>query len=482
MKNEISTDKFGTGVRLRGEFYGKKRTDVLTMLNNPKGLVVEGRLLRVLNEQGFNLDPETDNKSVYNPDELFVALQRYDKIPSFRPHGSAFKRAVGLAFKQFGFHESEEKLRKITKEDTLMRSIKLDKSSGAPLFSKKGDAFQSDLDRAYRILEGKCAPPPCVAYHRVQHGDEGPKTRLVWGYPLSMTLIEAMYARPLINKFLDSRTPIAFGERKFEVAARINRFQQLGVTYSVDYSKFDSTLSYKMIKIAFDILKTHFDCVDEHEWSTIFRYFIKTSIIMPDGNIYVKSHGVPSGSYFTQLVGSICNYIALQYIAIRLTSHDIPAKDTMVLGDDSLFGLSEWFSLEEVSKLASELGLVVNAGKSRRARRGEDLHFLGHDWHGGLADRPVDEVAKRVVFPEYWDNSGMSNHSRQRSRALSYLADSISSWKIYRTLGYAEHNDVQRLLVFREPFQNITGWQEFQTMNGGELIDSRTSGIMGPFL
>lgn len=65
-------------------------------------------------------------------------------------------------------------------------------------------------------------------------------------------------------------------------------------------------------------------------------YFIHTPIVMPDHHIYYgKKHGVPSGSYFTQIVDSIVNVIIAGTISAKFNMY-INKSDIYVLGDDLL--------------------------------------------------------------------------------------------------------------------------------------------------
>jgi hypothetical protein len=46
----------------------------------------------------------------------------------------------------------------------------------------------------------------------------------------------------------------------------------------------------------------------------IKKYFINTKMMLPNGDIYQKADGLPSGSTFTSLIGSIVNMIVIDFL------------------------------------------------------------------------------------------------------------------------------------------------------------------------
>lgn len=459
--------------------------EVIARMQSPTGIVVEGHLLRVFREQGFELDPERDNKSEYDPRAVFDALERY-KPADVRYDDAVLRQAIALCYRAFGLPEGMEKLKMITFDHELHSAVRLDKSSGAPAFSNKGSAFESDLRRSRRIVEGTTTPPPCVAYHRVQHGAEGPKTRLVWGYPLSMTLVEARFARPLIDRFLQMRTPMAFGLVKHQLGGRVLETSGKGVTYALDFSKYDATIPTRILRTAFEILATHFDFSEEGKvaWSRVINYFQHTPILMPDGNVYQKHVGVPSGSYFTQMIDSLANYIVIQYMALLVAKEPISDRRLNVLGDDSLFSLADWVDIERFAQIAASLGMTVNVLKSGRYRDGEAPSFLGHEWHAGIPDRPRSEIVKRIVFPEMpWqrDRSSADFRARVEERLMAYVGDAACAWSVALysgQLGWSNDLSAYQLL-HRRSSNPITGMEEVQSLLGDGVPSAAKTMLLG---
>lgn len=424
-------------------YYGPKARDTIRQMQSTSGLLICGGVKKSLEEQGFSFNVARDNKSIYEPAGLWKALSKYVERPALKLVDQSLDQAFSLAKRVFG---GNGKLSVLSLDEGLLSVIKQAKSSGAPSFTSKGEAFVHDLARAKRIATGDRAFDPCVAYHRVQHGTTGPKVRLVWGYPLSATLLEAMFARPLISHFIqgDTTHPMAFGRRRFEIAALTQKISNSGVKVGLDYSGFDSSIHPRLIDMAFRILETHFALNDEEKviWDRIVHYFVHTPILMPDGHIYTKHQGVPSGSYFTQLIDSVVNFISVQYMALRISGKAIPDGKLFVLGDDSIFGLGGSVPLERLKQLAGELGLKINLEKSEISHSNK-FDFLGHTWIRGLVHRKPSDVAKRLVFPEKY-NEDLSPSEFVATRMFATLADSIEGWDIYKNWTWTKGREIMR--------------------------------------
>ena len=423
----------------------KKAYSTIKMMQSETGLIVDGSILASLEKQGFKFDLHRDNKSVYRPDNLWKPLSNYVHRPKLSIDGDVANQAWGLTLKAFGRRGAY--LDPLRTFEELKASIDGAKASGAPFFGKKKDTFPSDYTLAQKTVNGKVRPQFCVAYHRVQHGSDGPKNRLVWGYPQSMTLVEARFARPLIDKFLEIRSPMAFGLHKQHLYSRLRPVENSGLRYSLDFSGFDASIAPELIARAFSILETWFETDQENQtyWDLIKRYFIHTPILMPDGYVYQKHKGVPSGSYFTQMIDSIVNYFALQYCFIRESGKALVERKVLVLGDDSAVGHDTHMPLVRVSQLMKELGLVINVEKSSISREGQYVEFLGHKWVDGLMDRDAHEVAMRMALPENY--SKIENPDvRIVSRMLGYAADSQSAWRIIWNWSKFSCTNVQSLM------------------------------------
>jgi hypothetical protein len=119
----------------------------------------------------------------------------------------------------------------------------------------------------------------------------------------------------------------------------------------MDYSQFDSTVPNFLIEMAFEVIRGLFKMTEKEQ--NIFNYlkrnFIKSKIVLPDGSVVMKETGIPSGSSFTSLIGSIVNYIIIKTVMKRLDLKD-EDYDALVFGDDSLVGIKKEIKNKEAFK------------------------------------------------------------------------------------------------------------------------------------
>lgn len=389
----------------------------------------DDNVANVLREQGFEI-PESP-RSIYKVSKLYEALNKYD--PGNAPHTDVNNECVraGIDFaracfaKPMGWPKLE--VSDFTPKHVHDVTTNHTGSAGLTFWGvKKKDAETRAYERGLQIIRGQKRPEPCIAFARTQFND---KTRLVWGYPYSMTAIEGLFARPLIEEFKKGITPMAFAMPTYELGGhlRVSSYHKRWA-YSLDVKSFDSAASAELIHEAFKILKTWFN-LEDHEgvsnvplskiWKICRDYFIYTYIVMPDKNVYKgKRSGVPSGSYFTQMIDSIINTIYVGAISYRFNMF-VDKKDFLVLGDDVLFWSNRDLGLSDLASFGSKLfGVTFNAEKSSKFRFDQKLHYLGRDWVKGVPTLDLDEILIRMTQPERFRKYPKDKKSREK---LVYL-------------------------------------------------------------
>lgn len=389
-------------------------------------------------------------RSIYDPEKLYEALSRYSPGKVSDPTSDVHLEA-GYALAYACFAKPKGRGRFLDPLPLTHETVKIvtQNPSGSPGLTnyghKKSESMEVALVRALETLSGKKAPEPCLAFYRTQFNG---KTRLVWGFPYSETVIEGLLAFPLIAEFKNRNTPMAFAIStmalgvKMRAAERSNRY-----AYSLDVSAFDSTVSSAMIERAFNIVRTWFDPEQVEPTSGLLyrdilthvsHYFRRCSIVMPDGNIYHgRRHGVPSGSFFTQLIDSMINVMIAGTIASRFNLR-IRRDDILVLGDDLLMWSNRGMSITPISRYAKEkFGMIINVSKSEvydmASNPDQPVHFLGRDWVKGIPDLPQKEILIRAVYPEKFRRYSPNPDVREREVNLllfSLLTNYRSGWDI----------------------------------------------------
>lgn len=306
------------------------------------------------------------------------------------------------------------------------------KSPGLPWtmlgYKTKGDirddpeAVRKVRKFAHFVKHGKenMFAPDCLAYVRSHICDVGEtKVRAVWGYPATLLFCEAMFAVPLIDaykEFSPRLTPIAYGLETAIGGARsiYRRFNGDKCFVGLDFKKFDKTVPAWLIEIAFDILMQNlnfgayrdYGVADIRKSALLFyylrNYFINTKIRLADGRRYRKSSGIASGSYFTQLIGSIVNAILIVWMSLEM--HGSFPDDLLVLGDDSLISSFRLWSLEQAQLLLDKIGMKINFEKSQ-VRSSLDIKFLGYNINHGIPRKATSDWIAALVYPERPDTS-----------------------------------------------------------------------------
>lgn len=292
--------------------------------------------------------------------------------------------------------------------------------------SKKGDVMEEIYHEArwlgHRMKQdgkrsfdpSKMRFPPCLAGQRggMSSIDE-PKTRLVWIYPAEMLVVEGFYAPLMYQDFMsDPNTPMLNGKSAQRLYTEwCCKLREGETLYGIDFSAFDTKVPAWLIRAAFDILRQNiqWDTFDgkpvskqdaqkwRNVWDAMVWYFINTPILMPDGRMFRKYRGVPSGSWWTQMIDSVVNYILIEYLA---DCQEVEIRNLRVLGDDSAFRSGIKFDLDIAANDCKPTGMVIKTEKCEESRDPNDFKLLGTKYKHGRVYRETSEWFKLALYPE----------------------------------------------------------------------------------
>lgn len=358
-------------------------------------------------------------RSFYTLEGHYKNLWLYDRLITSRPRSYAYETAVMHTRERF----------KLPTPATAYNWDEIGRvpfipstAAGWGYIGKKGDAGNHALaiSKAVGNYYGWVEQQPTwrytpdLAWTRTQLGTfENPKIRNVWGKAFHNILLEGLTAYPLIRSYQEwTNTPIVIGIHLYkrlphlihEVMYPENEENDINYGVGIDFKSFDSCPQPWLIEDGFNILRDNI-IIKDKEVENTFRYtkefFTKTPVIMPDGRLWLKQSGLPSGSYYTQLMGSVMNHIIITYIQLRYWGRP---WNTYVLGDDSIFGLPVelgYPDLQQIAKYGQELGFTIHPDKVIVATRPDEMEFLGHEARGLRVDRDTAKMLRLALFSEH---------------------------------------------------------------------------------
>jgi len=406
-------------------------------------------------------------------DKLKKGIMAYDHEYPDKPNDPLLNEAIDHTFKVFSFKDKQKPL----KHSEV--PLEADSSAGWTWSGlRKKEVYSSALRAAvhqtqllYKGKYSRKAVPPCMAFKRTQLA-RLPKTkvRLVWGFPIEVTIREGRFAVPLVDLFERMDSPIFHGKTLLkELPIFIDSlFVNGGTAYVTDWSGFDSTIPPWLIKICFKILRMNLDLSagDDKEFWELCDYFIKTPIVLPDGDVFVKNGGIPSGSYFTQLIGSIANFLLSSYLQLRTLDRFLMSK---CLGDDLIGRLrkDETIDFDEWTRIAKEMfNMNISSTKSAISDTPWTTDFLGHSSRNGRVLRDNDKLMQLALYPEYQvDDPAVST-----ARVLGLVMDSgmrnLPLLLLYHRMASKYTPD----FTYRERFMKYVVQSEIpQVVNDGQI-------------
>lgn len=424
---------------------------------------------KVLGLERFTLF-QNYSRSFYSREEHIKSILKYDKEVRSPPDDPVWHKIVSESYDEFLTYGSVQSLSALTDfklvkyhSGTSAGFGYVDSSQLQP--THKGPTDGNNYKRAIRIASKivhviseehksgsfqnflKSVPDnstPDVAFTRTQLAElPFTKVRNVFGEAFHYVILEGLFARPLIERFMRNDTFYYIGaDPVIDVPRLITRMlDKASIFYTFDWSAFDASVQVYEIELAFDLLKRMLRFPDE-ETAALFEYvktlFISRKLLGPDGTVYLRTGGIPSGSYFTHIVGSIINWVRIRYLMAR---HGIDIVDIKTHGDDGLVTSTTYIpTLQHLSETAEYYAWYLKAEKSRATIDFTQVEFLGRYIRHGMNYRLRDRILRLSLYPEYPVNDPQISLARLKSiyyDSGSYSQELVKSIR-YLTLRYGD--------------------------------------------
>lgn len=174
------------------------------------------------------------------------------------------------------------------------------------------------------------------------------------GRPVAMmdaheSILAGKFTIKLLDVFKREQSVVKLGFNKFGDSPKIMlaELRQFNVWVKGDFSSFDGSVCGPLIMYAFDVIRCAYGMTrggasnDELLLDYLELEFIHTSFVGPDGRVHITCGGIPSGSGFTSIIGSICNAIVLRHgLAHCVNKRFAESSAICVYGDDNNMGLN----------------------------------------------------------------------------------------------------------------------------------------------
>jgi hypothetical protein len=275
--------------------------------------------------------------------------------------------------------------------------LKNSTSSGLPFLLKKGLLKERYAKNFDELLKRK---DPGVLYTRTQ---ESKKTRNVVGYPMADTIEEYCFFAPILelHKRLKFRSALN-GPHAVDVGMTklILKVTPDSVLMSADIELFDISAEHDIQKRTFDYFKNLYQKQFAPRIDQIFVRFNTIGLVTPDG-VMQGSHGIPSGSTFTNECGSVIQ----SSIVSEFVESD---EDMQIQGDDGVYLLLDQY-VDKLKEKFSKAGFVLHPTKSLLSKvsavylqKYYAKEYLKDGLIGGIY--PTYRALSRIVYQERWSN------------------------------------------------------------------------------
>lgn len=238
----------------------------------------------------------------------------------------------------------------------------------------------------------------------------------------------------------------------------IDYFNGYDSFFVFDYSKYDSSIPRAVVIAAFSIiLKMFSDSYTKDEIFRIIMYlistYIDTSVVTPGGWLYCKTRGTPSGSPFTTLINSLCNYLMVTTIFKAFKPFKNIEHKFSIQGDDIVVATKGYYFRKRKNvdlfllTLSKTFGIKIKESSVLLStslfvsRLENSINFLGNYYVYGQPIRHYSDYIEMLSYPR----RKIIDRNDRIDRAAAYLMmcpfESLASRIVYKFIIYCLIHD-----------------------------------------
>jgi len=383
---------------------------------------------------GFsNVDEYVKEALWHHDEERYESLRGYTKTPRIgRAYHSLLKYGGPTIYKSHVFDEQFEAIydsvldfhegsfQKVGIFDVAAATLKVPLNTSAGITFpglKKGDVLVEAAAEVNKMIDvwkrgGVVEQIPCkmaLRGHLSKVGEN--KTRVIWVQPIEHIILENMFFRGFYHQIFAGLHHQRLFMTGKDTISRLNDYLSSDPDASftnTDIKGWDNVRARFVLKDIFHrVLKPNIRFTEDWQYLA-FDYlvdaFIFTVLCLPDGSLFKKLGGVPSGSFLTLLLNSIAVDVCM---TSALKAIQLPFYDKRVLGDDFSFKMNRvdddqlQLHIHDLSQeVFCRFGLIVSPEKVIATNVLDDRKFIGYQIRGGRLFREDRELLLGMLHPE----------------------------------------------------------------------------------